>query len=154
MQSRLADILKALLADAFALYYRAHAAHWNVMGPDFSQYHALFGDIVDDVYGSIDPIAENVRKLDAFAPVSLRDIAAASAVGVGPVKFDTGSLASDLLAANDAVLERLRLAFTAADAVNEQGIANFLSERIDMHQKWRWQLRSSVSVVVDPADIS
>ena len=146
---RLAEILKSLLCDVFAFYYRAHSAHWNVVGQDFSQYHALFDMIVGDVYESIDPLAENVRKLDAFTPSSLRDIAAGSSIGSGPVKFDPASLAADLLAANENIITKWKLVFTAADAVNEQGIANFAAERIDMHQKWRWQLKSSVSVTMD-----
>lgn len=146
--SRLADLLKSLLCDVFAFYYRAHASHWNVVGQDFSQYHALFGDIVDDVYGSIDPLAENVRKLDAFTPMSLRDVVAGCSTATGPVGFDPASLAADLLASNEVLIGKWKLAFTAADAVNEQGIANFAAERIDMHQKWRWQLKSSVSVTL------
>ena len=151
--SRLADLLKSLLCDVYALYYRAHAAHWNVVGQDFSQYHALFGEIAEDVYGSIDPLAENIRKLDGFTPVSLRDIAAGCTTATGPVSFDPASLAGDLLASNDVLIQKWKLAFSSADAVNEQGIADFAASRIDMHQKWRWQLKSSVSVTVSVADL-
>lgn len=151
--SRLADLLKSLLCDVFAFYYRAHAAHWNVVGQDFSQYHALFGEIAGDAYGSIDPLAENVRKLDAFTPTSLRDIVAGCSTATGPVSPDVASLSSDLLSSNEMLLAKWKLAFSAADAVNEQGIANFAAERIDMHQKWRWQLKSSVSVTVNVGDL-
>jgi starvation-inducible DNA-binding protein len=149
----LADLLRNLLCDVFALYVRAHAAHWNVVGPDFSQYHSLFGDIAADVYDSVDPLAENVRKLDAFTPTTLTELAAGCAVTPGPAGFSTDVLAGDLYAANEVVLGKLRIAFSAADAMNEQGIANFLAERIDAHSKHRWFLRSSTTVTLSVADL-
>lgn len=147
--NRLADLLRTTLCDVLAFYYRAHAAHWNVVGVDFAQYHALFGDIVADVYDSIDPLAENVRKLDAFTPVSLSEVVTACSVGLGPVAFDAASLSADLLAGNDALIQKWKLVFTAADAVNEQGIADFAASRIDAHQKWRWFLKASTSVTIN-----
>lgn len=148
----LPDLLRSLLCEVFAFYYRAHAAHWNVVGQDFSQYHSLFGDIVDDVYGSVDPLAENVRKLDGFTPVTLADLVAGCspmATQAGSAGFDPSSLAAGLLAHNEQLIAKWKMTFTVADAVNEQGIANFAAERIDMHQKWRWFLKSSTSVTID-----
>lgn len=150
----LPDIMRSILADSFGFYYRAHQAHWNVVGPDFSQYHSLFGQIADDVYGSIDPLAEVVRKLDAFTPVSLAELTTMCNVGMGGVKFDTASLAADLLAHNESMLGKLKMAFVAADAQNEQGIANLIAERIDQHQKWRWFLKSSTSATIDLGEIA
>jgi starvation-inducible DNA-binding protein len=149
----LADVLRALLCDVFAFYTRAHAAHWNVVGPDFAQYHALFGDIAADTYGSVDPLAENVRKLDGFTPSTIGDLAAGCVTAPAAPGYSTTALAGDLLLANDRLLTKLRLAFSAADAVNEQGVANFLAERIDAHQKWRWFLKSSTSVTIDAAEL-
>ena len=65
--------LQGVLADAEVLSVKAHGYHWNVVGADFSQYHDLFGEIYDDVYGSVDSIAENLRKLGEQAPASLRE---------------------------------------------------------------------------------
>ena len=66
--------IKVLLANATVMYYKAHQFHWNVEGSDFTQYHEFFGDLYTDVYDSIDPIAENLRKLDEYAPVSLDEL--------------------------------------------------------------------------------
>jgi len=150
----LVQVLKSLLCDTYAFYYRAHQAHWNVVGRDFSQYHDLFGAIYDDAYGSIDRLAENLRKLDAFAPVSLREVVDGCGLAQGPVAFDPDSLARDLLASNDALIAKLRVAFIAADSANEQGIANFIAEREDAHKKWRWQLKASSSATIDPAQLA
>ena len=140
-----AEHLSSVLRDATSLYFRAHAAHWNVMGDDFVQFHELFGEIYEDVWGSLDPTAENIRKLDAFPPSSLKEIVAKAEItpGTGPVTDPQESL-KELIALNDGVIKCLNEAFAAADKDNEQGIANFLADRIDQHQKWRWQMKSSL----------
>lgn len=143
--SGLADKLSSVLADAATFYFRAHAAHWNVMGDDFQQFHELFGEIYEDVWGSLDPIAENIRKIDAFPPSSLDEIMAKRETGPkhGAIT-DSQDLLADLIPMNDEVINCLVEAFAEATSANEQGVANFLADRIDMHQKWRWQMKASV----------
>lgn len=141
----LVDSLAKLLADVATLYIKAQGAHWNVVGPDFTQYHDLFGEIYEDVYKSLDPIAENIRKLNAPAPAELREMALMASQMPVADDYDPESLASALYAANELVLRSIMNAFAEANKLNEQGIANFLAERQDMHQKWSWQLRSSLA---------
>jgi len=150
--------LTELLADVVSFYFRAHGAHWNVKGADFSEYHKLFQKIYEDVYESIDPIAENLRKLGSIAPftlgsfLALRTIDDASAILQDPI-----ALANDLLAANDIIIDELSDAFDCASMYNQQGVANFLAGRIDSHQYWKWQLTVSLGQEVtqpstDPVD--
>ena len=150
--------LTELLADVVSFYFRAHGAHWNVKGADFSEYHKLFLKIYEDVYESIDPIAENLRKLGSIAPftlgsfLALRTIDDASAILQDPI-----ALANDLLTANDIILDELSDAFDCASMYNQQGVANFLAGRIDQHQFWKWQLTASLGQEVtqpsvDPVD--
>lgn len=148
----LAEELTELLADVVSFYFKAHGAHWNVMGPDFSEYHGLFAEIYEDAYGSIDPLAENIRKLGKPAPFQLAAFAAMSEIPQDlAIISDAKALAMDLLSANDIVIDELSEAFTCATMHNQQGIANFLADRIDNHQKWKWQLSSSLGVdVVNP----
>lgn len=149
----LVGALRKALQDAFAFYFRAHGAHWNVTGGSFSEYHALFGEIADDVYSSIDPLAENLRKLGAEAPSSL-DASMVDALGAEDGMSTEGTaLAATLIEANAAALASIQAAFAAADAEGEEGIANFLAERIDMHQKWAWQLKASVGVTARTAAV-
>lgn len=117
--------------------------HWNVEGPLFSQYHDFFGDIQSDVYGSIDPTAENIRKLRATVPFTLSVFDRLSEVEDERVTADPVEMCRALLNANDAVLECIDDAFQLATDANEQGIADFLASRDDMHKKWRWQLEVS-----------
>ena len=150
--------LTELLADVVSFYFRAHGAHWNVKGADFSEYHKLFLKIYEDVYESIDPIAENLRKLGSLAPFTLGSFLALRSIEDAPATLqDPMALANDLLAANDIVLDELSDAFDCASAYNQQGVANFLAGRIDQHQFWKWQLTASLGQEVtqpspDPVD--
>lgn len=133
------DALTTLVNSVFTFYARAHEAHWNVNGADFAEYHALFGEIYEDVFESVDDLAENVRKLGTLAPaleVQSRDVLAG----------EPEDLARVLLDENEALIEQIRAAFDVATAAGQQGIANFLAERQDAHQKWSWQLRSSLGI--------
>jgi starvation-inducible DNA-binding protein len=134
-----------LLAEATAFYLKAHGAHWNVVGDDFATYHDLFGEIYEDVHGSLDPIAENLRKLNSPAPAELKDLARMTVSSEIAEGYEAENLAKALYAANESLLEVIMVAFKAANDLNQQGIANFLAERQDMHQKWSWQLRSSLA---------
>lgn len=139
----LTNDLKTLLADSVTMYFVAHGYHWNVEGSDFSQYHSLFADIYEDVYSSIDPIAEDLRKLDEYAPFTLSkfiDLRTVESVEVAP---NPKAMAKALLKVNEGVLVTIGKAFASATKANEQGIANFLAERDDMHKKWHWQLTAS-----------
>lgn len=139
----LIDSLKVALADAVTMYFVAHGYHWNVEGQDFSQYHALFAEIYEDVYSSIDPLAESIRKMDEYAPFTLSKFTELRTVEAKEVKPEPQAMAKALLKVNDGVLETLVKTFHAANDADEQGIANLLAERIDMHEKWRWQLKAS-----------
>ena len=136
--------LTELLADVVSFYFRAHGAHWNVKGADFSEYHKLFQKIYEDVYESIDPIAENLRKLGSVAPFTLGSFMALRCIDDAPaILQDPIALANDLLTANDMILDELSDAFDCASMYNQQGVANFLAGRIDSHQYWKWQLTVS-----------
>jgi len=140
----LADALRNLLSDVVAFYLEAHGAHWNVVGDDFTQYHDLFGEIYSDVYESIDPLAENIRKLGAAAPFDLRDIASDPSVGSASGAVNPEDLCEELYASNSVILLKILSCFNMATSFSEQGIANFLAERQDMHKKWAWQLSASL----------
>ena len=140
-----AACLVTCLANATVMYHRAHGFHWNVTGPDFPEWHEKFLEIYEDVYDSLDPMAENIRKVGSFAPFTLDELTAEATVSDGVIEtYNSASLAADLLKTNNGVLASLNKCFQVATAHNQQGIANFIAERIDAHQKWAWQLSASV----------
>jgi starvation-inducible DNA-binding protein len=135
--------LKVLVSDVVNFYFMAHGYHWNVEGQDFSQYHSLFADIYEDAYSAIDPIAENIRKLDDYAPFSLKKYMELTTVTFKDVEPSPKAMAKALATANESVIKTLNDSFDKATKANEQGIADFIAGRIDMHKKWSWQLRAS-----------
>lgn len=140
--------IKVLLANATVMYYKTHQFHWNVEGIEFTQYHEFFGDLYIDVYNSVDPIAELLRKLDEYAPVSIDELYKYKTLEEETTRV---ILLSDILAslikANDEVLASLNKVFNIANANKQQGICNFIADRIDTHQKHGWFLRASAKKI-------
>jgi starvation-inducible DNA-binding protein len=136
--------LQQLLADVALFYHTVHEFHWNVTGIDFYEYHKLFDEIVSDVYDSIDPIAENIRKLGGYAKYNMSDLVKIANLNeVDEQTSDAKALTNYLIALNSDLIITLIKTFDLANKSNQQGIANFIAERIDMHQKWNWFLKAS-----------
>ena len=140
--------IKVLLANTTVMYYKAHQFHGNIEGIEVTQFHEFFVDLYTDVYNSVDPIGELLRKLDDYAPVSLDDLFKYKTLQEETTRVE---LLSDILAslinANDEVLASLNKVFTIANADKQQGICNFIADRIDTHQKHAWFLRASAKKI-------
>ena len=138
----LADSLKILLATEYAFVIKAQQFHWNVEGPDFVQLHEFFSNIYEDVYGAIDPTAEYIRTLDEYTPGSFERFVDLSQI-TGQTKVPRARLMlQELLADNQTMLDLLNTTFRAAQNERQEGIANFIAERISAHGKFSWQLKS------------
>lgn len=141
MEIKLIKSLERLLANVFNEYLHAHGFHWNVVGPNFGQLHKFFQKIYEDVYSSVDPIAENLRKLNVKSPFQLSQfIELKDTPESNPA--DDMAMISALYSINANVIANLNEVFEYANTLDEQGICNFIAGRIEMHQKWAWQLRS------------
>ncbi len=138
----LADSLKTLLATNFAYYLKAHGFHWNVEGPDFGQLHKFFQKIYEDAYSALDPTAEYIRYLGEYSPASLERFSELTEI-TGQTKIPRARLMlEELKVNNDQMIDLLTRCFNQANEDNEQGIANFIAERLSAHGKYRWQLTS------------
>jgi starvation-inducible DNA-binding protein len=147
-KSGLVNALRTVLAANYAMYIRAHSAHWNVKGPAFGAYHEFFEEIYEDLIEAADPIAEQILKMGEEAPTSLHELVSLSPIQETPGgNSDPASLVAELLNQNHQLLQLLMSTFDASNALNEQGCCNFLAERIDMHRKWNWQLSKSITPV-------
>lgn len=138
--------LRMTLADEVVLSFMAQGFHWNVTGPQFPQLHELFGDIYEDVYGAIDPTAENIRKLGGEAPFLLGEYQRLTSIDQVATPIDAPGMVRSLRTANVQMVSTLRDTFAIANAINEQGIADFIAGRIDMQQKWDWMLRETAGI--------
>ena len=141
----LSSALKVTLGNTFVMYYQAQSYHWNVEGIHFSQYHEFFGDLYEEVYGAVDPIAEKIRMLNVYAPISLTQLYRYSTIEEDAVMpTDISSKLQGLLSTNAIVLQSLYTTRNIAMKENQQGVANFIIDRIEAHDKHRWTLTSSL----------
>jgi len=146
--NELTTAIKVLLANATVMYYKAHQFHWNIEGIEFTQYHEFFGDLYTEVYGSIDPTAEWLRKLDHYAPVSMDELFKYKTLKEESQRVEKlEDIFVSLIAANEEVLASLNKVFTIANSEKQQGVCNFIADRIDTHQKHAWFLRASAKKI-------
>lgn len=139
----LIDPLKQYQANSVVFASTAHGFHWNVEGPLFESFHELFGEIYENVEGSIDTIAEWIRVFDVQAPYTLQDFM--NNQGFGETRISSNSpimMTKTLLAMNDQMLTDIVSMFDLATQEKQQGLANFLADRQAIHQKWGWFLKS------------
>jgi starvation-inducible DNA-binding protein len=138
----LIDELKKVHADAFTFYLKAHYYHWNVEGPNFPQYHDFLQNLYQEVFASIDTLAELIRTLDSYAPGTLTRLKELTSIEETDDVPDGITMMSRLLQENNILRASLLTAYTTADTTGEVGIANFLQDRIQAHEKHSWMLRS------------
>ena len=140
----LIDDLKRVQADTFALYAKAHYYHWNVEGPDFVQYHEFLAKIYEELFGAVDVIAEEVRALQSYAPGVHRMLMELTKIQDDNTIPAAIEMFRRLLADNEVVMEGLLQAFMRAEAAGEVGLADFLTQRMDVHKKHAWMFRSLI----------
>jgi starvation-inducible DNA-binding protein len=143
----LVDDLKTLLATSFSYYLKTANYHWNIEGEDFIQYHPWLGELYNGVYGSIDQIAEYIRAMQAYTPASLVRFMELTRITDQIEVAQPMALFQQLLADNQTMLDLLNTTFDTATNERQQGIAGFMAERIDFHQKYAWQIRSTLKAI-------
>ena len=139
---QLIEQMKIILGTNFGLYFKAHTYHWNVEGPNFSQYHEFLGTFYDSVFDQTDPIAEHIRALGSYAPSSLSRMLELSKVSETVAIPSPLIMMSELVADNAAYITELRAGIALAEAADEPAVGNFLQDILDAHQKHGWMLRS------------
>ena len=136
--------LKIAFASEYAFYLKAHYFHWNVEGPNFPQYHELFANIYEEVYGSIDKFAEEIRATGTYTPGSFSRFSILSQIddelGVLPAE----AMLFELLQDSERMEEMFRIVFRAAEELGLHGLSDFLASRQDAHAKHSWMLRATL----------
>jgi starvation-inducible DNA-binding protein len=138
----LIDELKKVHADAFTFYLKTHFYHWNVEGPNFPQYHDFLQNLYQEVFASVDSIAELIRTLDSYAPGTLTRLKELTSIEETDDVPDAKTMMSRLLQENNILRASLLTAYRTAESTGEIGISNFLQDRIQAHEKHAWMLRS------------
>ncbi|MFP5466257.1 MAG: Dps family protein [Gammaproteobacteria bacterium] len=141
-RKKIADGLSALLADSYTLYMMTHNFHWNVTGLQFNSLHNMFMEQYTEQWNALDIIAERIRALGFPAPGTYKEfVKLASIQEVEGVPKAT-DMVRHLVTAQEATARTARRLFPVVDAANDQPTADVLTQRIDVHEKTAWMLRS------------
>jgi len=140
--NRLIEQLKVLQASTFALYLKCHNYHWNVEGTDFAQYHTFLGDLYNELWLAVDVIAEHTRTLQSYVPGSFTRFKELSVVDDAISIPTAKNMLINIRDDNQKVIEVLQKAHEYSEDNKTFGITNFLEDRIDIHFKHDWMLRS------------
>ena len=148
-RSKIADGLSVFLADSYTLYLRTHNFHWNVTGPMFNSLHVMFEGQYTEQWTALDAIAERIRALGARAPGSYTEFARLSSIAEDAAADSSATEASDwremvrqLVIGNEAVCRTARKVLKQADAGGDEPTADLLTQRLNIHEKNAWMLRS------------
>jgi starvation-inducible DNA-binding protein len=141
-RQQIAAGLSRLLADTYTLYLKTHNYHWNVTGPMFQTLHLMFETQYTELALAVDLIAERIRALGVSAPGTYREFAKLTTIAEADGIPKAEEMIRDLVAGQEAVVRTARSIFPLADAVNDEPTADLLTQRMQLHEKTAWMLRS------------
>ncbi|MCI1191674.1 DNA starvation/stationary phase protection protein [Calidifontimicrobium sp. SYSU G02091] len=139
----IAEGLSKLLADTYTLYLTTHNFHWNVTGPMFNTLHTMFMQQYTELWNAVDPIAERIRALGHAAPGSYAQYGRLSSIPDAPAEPPKAmDMVRILVDGHEAVARTARSVFPLAEKADDQPTADLLTQRLDVHEKTAWMLRS------------
>ncbi len=141
-RKNIAEGLSRLLADSYTLYLTTHNFHWNVTGPMFNTLHLMFMQQYTEQWNALDLIAERIRALGFPAPGTYREFARLASVREAEGVPKAMDMVRHLVAAQEATARTAREVFKLADQANDQPTADLLTQRLEVHEKTAWMLRS------------
>lgn len=134
--------LSALLADSYTLYLMTHNFHWNVTGPQFNSLHLMFMGQYTEQWNALDVIAERIRALGFPAPGTYKEFVKLASIKEVDGVPKANEMIRHLVAAQEATARTARKLFPFVDAANDQPTADILTQRLEIHEKTAWMLRS------------
>lgn len=141
-RKKIADGLSNLLADSYTLYMMTHNFHWNVTGPQFNTLHTVFMTQYTEQWAALDIIAERIRALGYPAPGTYSEFSKRTSIKEVDGVPKATEMVRHLVKAQEATARTARKLFPLSDAANDQPTADVLTQRIDVHEKTAWMLRS------------
>lgn len=138
----IAKKLSSLLADTYSLYLKTHNYHWNVTGPMFNTLHLMFEEQYTELAVAVDDIAERIRALGVKAPGSYSEFSKLTSIKEASGKESAKDMIRGLVEGQEAVARTARAAFPAADKASDEPTADLLTQRMQIHEKTAWMLRS------------
>ncbi|MEX0796769.1 MAG: Dps family protein [Acidimicrobiia bacterium] len=144
-RSELAEGLGRLLADTYTLYVKTHGYHWNVTGPMFRTLHLMFEEEYIDLREAVDVIAERIRALGHPAPGSYSEFAELTSVTDEKGVPQAMEMVRNLMEGHESVVRTGRQVVKTAEEAGDVASADLVTQRIDIHEKTAWMLRSTAS---------
>ena len=141
-REQIAKHLSKLLADTYSLYLKTHSFHWNVEGPMFNTLHEMFMTQYSELWNALDTIAERIRALGHPAPGTYKAFATLSSIDEVEGVPDAMEMVRLLVKGHEAVSRTARTVFPAADKAHDESTADLLTQRLQVHEKTAWMLRS------------
>ena len=141
-RAAIAKGLSRLLADTYVVYLKTHNFHWNVEGPMFQTLHQMFMEQYTEAWNAIDPIAERIRALGHYAPGSYQQYRKLASVKEADGVPKAEKMVRELIEGQEAVARTARAVLPLADQANDQPTLDLLTQRLDIHEKNAWMLRS------------
>lgn len=141
-RKEIADGLSRLLADSYTLYLKTHNYHWNVEGPMFNTLHLMFETQYTELAQAVDVIAERIRALGEPAPGTYGAFVKLSSIEEEDVVPAAEGMIENLVKGQEAVVRTARSVFPAAERANDEPSADLLTQRMQIHEKNAWMLRS------------
>lgn len=142
VRNDIADGVSRVLADSYALYLKTHNFHWNVTGPMFNSLHNMFEEQYTELATAIDEIAERIRALGARAPGSFSEYEKLTSIPEESGAPEAEEMIRQLVTDHEIVARTAREVFTTADEAHDEPTADLLTERMQLHEKTAWMLRS------------
>lgn len=134
--------LSKLLADSYTLYLKTHYFHWNVTGPMFQTLHLMFETQYTELALAVDLIAERIRALGMFAPGTYSEFSRLTSINESSRVPNSREMIGQLIEGHETVIRTARSAFKAAEKACDQASADLLTQRMQLHEKTAWMLRS------------
>lgn len=141
-RKKIVDGLSALLADSYTLYLMTHNFHWNVTGPHFNSLHQMFMTQYTEQWAALDIIAERIRALGFPAPGTYKEFVRLASIKEVEGVPDAMEMVRLLVAAQEATARTARKLFPVVEAAKDQPTADVITQRLDVHEKTAWMLRS------------
>jgi len=141
-RKNIADALSRVQADTYTLYLKTHGFHWNVTGPMFQTLHLMFETQYNELWMAVDAIAERIRALGHFAPGTGKQLASLSSIADEEGVPKAQEMIKKLVEGHETVARTARKAFGLAEEVNDQPTCDLLTQRLQIHEKTAWMLRS------------
>ncbi len=141
-RKNIAEGLSKVLADSYTLYLKTHNYHWNVKGPMFQTLHLMFEGQYTELATAVDEIAERIRSLGERAPGSYAEFSKLTSIGEEEGTPKAKDMIANLVTAHETLIRTARNVFPKAEEANDEATADLMTQRIQVHEKTAWMLRS------------